>query len=328
MLWFCLACGRNTSSSQEQTSGAQSATSKRQSTTQAAIEKPTELVKPTVLTQLPISAYQASLALDGDTVYLLSRDSAFRLGPGQPAHGIKLSLGIGPTLTQSAFIFWSNGRIWQAPKEGGVTREIAKFAHQPQYFVASGNWISWIDMSEEGLYTIQTLDKNKPRVLVSSKGELSALAMIRDTVYFIERPTNTTWRIGTIPVTGGEPEYGPERNGRRPSMFSASESLYYYDVDKSEIRKLLGGVQKEETILSKFVCSPIYVSSRIHCGCVEGLFEVSKETHKPHVLVATRTGNITNIVSNDKMVVWTVDGGPDQVTVNMLPIERRDSTSQ
>ncbi len=327
MLWLCLACGRNTGSSQTRASAAPVSVAKTPSTTQAAPEKPKALVEPTVLTHLPISAYQVSLALDGEVVYLLTRSAAYRLVSGQPAQGIELELGIGPVLTQSAFIFWSKGRIWRAPKEGGVTHEIAKFAHQPQYFATSGNAFVWIDLSDAGLYTIQTLDGNKPRVLVSSKGELSALAMIHDSVYFVERPTDPSWRIGIVRTLGGEPEYGPDRKGRRPSMLSASETIYYYDVDSSEIRKLVGGVQKEEPILEKFVCSPIHASSRIHCGCMEGLFEVSKESHQPRVLASGRTGSITNVASNNKIVVWTVDDGRDRVVVNMLPIERADAKS-
>jgi hypothetical protein len=38
-------------------------------------------------------------------------------------------------------------------------------------------------------------------------------------------------------------------------MLAASESIYYYDVDESAIRGLVGGVQPEETLLRKFVCS-------------------------------------------------------------------------
>ena len=64
-----------------------------------------QLAPPTRLTSLPISAYAASLALDDDAVYLLTSHAAYRLVAGQPARGIRLELGIGATLTQSAFVF-------------------------------------------------------------------------------------------------------------------------------------------------------------------------------------------------------------------------------
>jgi hypothetical protein len=228
---------------------------------------------------MPISAYQATLALDDEAVYLLTHNAAYRLVPGQPAEGLKLDLGVGAVMTQSAFIYWSNGAIWKASKQGGDPKLLAKFPHQPQYFVSSGDVFAWIDLSDEGSFTIQTLDGTKPRVLVSSTGELSALNMVGDAVYFAQRPTNDTWRPGVVRLATGEPKYGPERKGRRPSMFSGSDATYFYDVDKSEIRKLSQDVQNEESLLGKFVCSPIHVSAHIYCGCVEGLFAVSNDTH-------------------------------------------------
>jgi len=68
------------------------------------------------------------------------------------------------------------------------------------------------------------------------------------------------------------------------------------------------------------ICSPIYVSSRIFCACVEGLFEVAKDTHTPTVLVHDRPGTITNISANSKRVAWIVDLGQDQLAVDTLPI--------
>jgi hypothetical protein len=320
-LCLCVACGRQT----DPTRSRASASAAPASASRVAAPQSRSLVESTRLTQLGVSAYHVSLALDGDVVYLLTSNAAYRLLAGQPAEGIQLDLGIGAVLTHSAFVFWSKGHIWRAPKDGGATRQIAKFPHQPQYFVTSGDAFAWIDLNDDGLFTIQTLDGRRPKVLVSSPHELSALAMIHDSIYFVERPTDASWRIGVVRTTGDKPEYGPERKGRRPSMFAASESIYYYDVDEIEIRRLVGGVQQEEMLLQKFVCSPIHVSSRIYCACVEGVFEVSKETRQPRVLSPSRSGPITNITSNEKMVVWAVDTGRDQMAVDMLPVQGADA---
>jgi hypothetical protein len=288
-------------------------------TTKTAIHAPTKLAEPTVLADLPVSAYNASLSMDEGAVFLLTQTAAYRIVPGQPPQGLKLDLGIGPALTPTAFIHWSKGSIWKTPKEGGDSVKLASFRHQPQYFVASGESFAWIDLNDDGTYTIQTLDGQKPRVLVSSKGELAALNLIGKNVYFVHRPTDSTWRPGVVNLSGGEPTYGAERNGRRPSMLVGSDGSYFYDVDKNDIRVLSQDVQKEETLLSQFICSPLHVSRHVYCACVDGLFAVSKDTRKPTVLAGKQSGPIPYVTSNEKWVAWLVDTGRDRLTVNLLP---------
>lgn len=286
-----------------------------------------KIPSPTRLASFPGSAYQTSIAMDDEAVYLMTSNAAYRLVDGEPAQGIRLELGLGPVLTRTAFVFWSSGVIWSAPKEGGAGQALAKFAHQPQYFVSSGEAFAWVDQSEEGLYTIQTLERRNPRVLLSSPGEVRALDMIGDAVYFVQRPSDDSWRIGSVHLDGRPPEYGPTKKGRAPSQLSGSDSLYYYDLDSKRVLKLSPDLRHEEVQLKDLVCSPIAVSTRIYCGCVEGLFDVDKQTLKPRVLVYNRPGSITGIASNSKAVAWTVDIGADQLAVDLLPVSEVDGPS-
>jgi hypothetical protein len=271
------------------------------------------------LAELPVSAYQATLAMDNEAVFLLTQTAAYRIVPGQAPQGLKLDLGVGAVLTPTSFIYWSKGAIWKTPKEGGDAQKLVKFPHQPQYFVSYGERFAWIDLSDAGLYTVQALDGKGPRVLVSSKSELAALNLIDDRIYFVQQPDNGTWRPGLVNLAGGDPSYGPERKGRRPSMFTGSDATYFYDVDKNDIRILSSDVQKEEPLLGTFICSPLHASRHIYCGCVEGLYAVSKETHKPTILAGKQVGPITYVTSNDKWVAWLVDSGSDKLTVQLLP---------
>lgn len=310
------ACGRP--AKQDRTDGTLPPTS-AVSAVSAPASDAARLVEPTRLIELPISAYSASLASDDDAVYLLTASAAYRLVPGEPGRRLELELGVGAVLTPSAFIFWSRDAIWRAPKTGGVTRPIAKLSPQPQYFAASGEDVAWVTLSGDGIYSIQTLQGDKPRVLVSSRGELSALNRIGSAIYFVHRPTADTWRIGRVEASGGAPHYAPDKRGRRPSMLSFADQLYYYDVDSSEIRSLSLDLRHEETRTRKLVCSPISVASAIYCGCVEGLFQVSKQSHEPRVLVHGRPGSITNIVADSRRVAWIADIGAEKLAVDLLP---------
>jgi len=269
---------------------------------------------------MPVAAYATSLALDGDVAFLFTSNAAYRLRAGEPVHGIELDLGIGPVLTDSAIVYWSKGAICSTPKHGGPTRQLAKLPHQPQYFVATGSGLAWVDHADDRTYTIQSLDGRKPRVLVSSSGELSSLKMIGDSVFFVQRAEDNSWRVGRVRVTGGDVLFSTSRTGQTPSMFTGVDSLVYFDLKTSEIRRLMPDLQHEETWLKKFVCSPLYESTNIYCGCVEGLFEVRAEDRKPHVLIFGRRETITNIRANSEQLVWTVDPGPAKLAVYMLPI--------
>lgn len=278
-----------------------------------------QLSEPLRLAELPVSAYHATLAMDDEAVFLLTQTAAYRIVPGQAPQGLKIELGVGPALTPSAFIYWSKGAIWKTPKEGGDAVKLAKFPHQPQYFASYGEQFTWIDLSDDGTYSIQTLHGDKPRVLLSSRGELAALNMIGSRAYFVERPTDSTWRPGVVTIEDGKPTYGTERKGRRPSMFTGSDATYFYEVDKNEIRRISDDVQKDEVLLSEFICSPLHVSQQIYCACAEGLFAVSKDTHKPTILAGKQAGPIPYVMSNSKWVAWLVDSGSDKLTVNLLP---------
>ncbi|HET7544547.1 MAG TPA: hypothetical protein VFK05_31975 [Polyangiaceae bacterium] len=267
---------------------------------------------------MPVSAYQATLAIDDDAVYLMTSNAAYRLVDGEPTQGLRLDLGVGPVLTRTSFVFWSAGSIWSAPKVGGPARELGKFPHQPQYFVSSGEALAWVDHSDDGVFTIQTLDARKPRVLLSSAGELRALDMVADVVYFVQRPSDDSWRIGFVRRGGGEPVYAATKKGRAPAQLTGSDGIYYYDLDTRRILRLSLDLRQEDVQLTDLVCSPIQVATRIYCGCVEGLFDVSKDSHQPRVLVYNRPGSITGVTSNSKAVAWTVDVGSDQLAVDFM----------
>jgi len=317
------ACGRD--SKQAPSSGG-AAPAEKSPAPSASAPTP-NIPSPKRLTSLPVSAYATSLAMDDDAVYLLTSHAAYRLVDGEPAHGIRLELGIGAVLTRSSFVFWSNGTIWSAPKQGGVTRELAQFPHQPQYFVGYEEAFAWVDQAEDGLYTIQTLDRRKPRVLLSSTGEIRALDMVGNAVYFVQRPADDSWRIGSVRLDGGAVDYGTTRKGRAPSQLAGLDGIYYYDLDTKRIMKVTLDLRQEEVQLKELVCSPIHVSKRIYCGCVEGLFDVSKDTHQPRVLVHDRPGSITNVAANSKAVAWVVDVGAEQLAVDMLPVPEGDGQS-
>lgn len=282
---------------------------------------PAPVVLPTRLLSLPISAYTPSLALDGDDVYLLTDHAAYRLRAGAPSQKIELELGHGSVLAESGIVFWSKGAIWNAAKHGGSVWRLTTTRTQPEYLVTSGEHIAWLDRVEQGPYRIQTIQAGKARVLLTSENELSAVHMIGEWVFYVQRGRDGAWRIGRVPIAGGEPSYTDSRTGPTPSQLTGRDSVVYYDMDKSEIRQLTTDLKAEHVWLKDFVCSPIFEARHVFCGRVEGLFQVLADSRSPRPLTFGRHATITLVRANTKQVVWLADTGADQLAVEMLPIE-------
>lgn len=279
------------------------------------------LTTPTVLVTLPVSAYNAWLALDGEVTYLLTPSAGYRLLPGKPAQRIDIALGNGPVLTDTGIVYWSKGAIWSAAKDSTTVWRLASVAKQPDYFVTADGRVAWLDRGEDGLYRIWSLDGQKPRVLLSRPGEISALHMVHAWIFFVERAADTTWRIGRVPVTGGQPEYTASRSGPTPALLRGSESVVYYDMQRSEVRQLTTDLKSENVWLRDFVCSPMDEAASIYCARVEGLFAVPPDTRTPRPLVSGDHLSITHVRAGPGRVAWIADAGPDRLMVETLPVE-------
>jgi hypothetical protein len=320
-LLLLLACSRKSPRTQIEAATSPAATAASHPSSAVPSAPPNKLAAPTRLLSLPVSAYSVSLGLDGEFAFLLTRNAAYRLAVGKPPQKRELDLGIGPVLADSGIVFWSKGAIWNAAKEGASVWRVAALAKQPEYFVASSAGIAWLDRTEDGLFRIQSRVGQALRVLVTDPGEISALNMVHDWVYFVLRAKDNSWRIGRVHVARGEPEYTASGTGPTPALLTGAESIVFYDMERSEIRQLTTDLKSEHVWLKDFVCSPIYEATNIYCGRVEGLFEVLADSRKTKFLWHGPHETITLIRANAKQVVWTVDVGPDQLAVDRLPVE-------
>jgi hypothetical protein len=315
-----VACSRGSHRTQTESATSRAAVAASSSYSVVSTQ-PNKLVAPTRLLSLPVSAYSVSLGLDGEFAYLFTRNAAYQLAAGKPSQKIELDLGIGPVLADSGIIFWSKGAIWNASKDGTSVWRVATLSRQPEYFVASSAGIAWLERGEDGLYRIQSLNGQKPRLLVADQGEISALNMVHDWIFFILRSKDNAWRIGRVHVAHGQPEYTASRTGPAPALLTGTEDVVFYDMERSEIRQLTPDLKSEHVWLEDFVCSPMVEATNIYCGRVEGLFEVLADSRKTKFLWHGPRETVTLIRANSKQVVWIADTGPDQLAVDRLPVE-------
>jgi len=270
------------------------------------------------LLTLDQSAYHTKVDLDADAIYLIAMDAAFRLAPGEAPYGMKLDLGDNAVATPSAFIFWSNGAIWIAPKHGGSPGRLAELRRRPQYFVASGETFAWIERNEDGHDAIRGLRGNKPYTIHKPSGTVDAATMLDDRVIFVERVEPTGWHIGAVHMHGGRPSFTATRTGRSPAMLVAARDVYYYDGNVFEVRALSSDLRDERVLATDIVCSPLAAAAdRIVCGQVEGLFELSLADLSVRLVSPNMRSVITALAVDRERVVWVTDVGRDKLEVKL-----------
>jgi hypothetical protein len=272
---------------------------------------------PITLFSVAKSAYHVKLNLDGDNIYLLTPDSVFRLAPDHPPEGSRLELGAGAVATSSGFIFWSKSKVWIAPKAGGAPAALAEVAHEPQFFVAAGEKLAWIDRGDDGRYAIRSLRGSKPYTVYSPAGNVDAATMIYDRVVFVERVSPAAWRLGSVRLDGEAPTFAQQRSGRSPAMLVPGPEVYYYDGAVFEVRAISPDLRQERVIASDIICSPLAAADRLYCGQVEGLFEVSLDGVVRLVSPNLRFMS-TAIAADRNRVVWVSEAGTDRLEVKLL----------
>lgn len=277
------------------------------------------MANPALLLTLPISAYNATLAVDADdTIYLLAQSAVYRVEPGEIPQATPVELSYGATLTRSAILYWSRGAAWKLPKRGGKARRVAALPHQPQYFLSSGDEFAWVDRAEDGAFAIGALNAGVPQTAYASSGKIDAAAMLHDWVFFVERAADDRWRIGAVPIHGGAAAFTSARSGRSPSMLATWEDVYFYDGNSRDVRRLSPDLQREETVAEDFICSPIAVAHAVYCTQVDGLYALRPPARTPQLLARAEHGLITTVAAGPHTVAWLDDAGADQLALRAI----------
>ncbi len=276
---------------------------------------------PVTLLKLDKTAYHTKLDLASDAIYLLTMEGAFRLGQGQAPQEMKLDLGDSAVATPSAIIFWSKGFLWLAPKQGGPPGPLASVKNRPLYIVAVEERFAWIGPDEEGHHAIFVLQRGKPHAVYVVSGTVAAATMVEDRVFFIERVGSESWRLGSVPRSGGPPTFTATRKGRYPAMLAAASDVYYYyfdDKDTSEVRAVSPDLRTERVVAKNVICSPLAVADRVFCANPEGLFEISPTSGLPKLVFPNVALSITTIGVDQNRVVWVSDVGREELEVKLL----------
>jgi hypothetical protein len=277
-------------------------------------------VAPTQLMADATSAYNAGLVLDDDAVYLLTSRVVYRLVPGAKPQPIAIENGGTAAVTRTDLIYWARGAIWRTPKLGGKAERVASLAHQPQFFMAAGQDIAWLDMPVRNEFLIQTLDGREIRTLFYCPERIEAAMMDAGRVFFVKREGNSSWRIGSVSVHGGEIRYASLQNGPTPAKLAVAGEVFYYDLASGELRRLSPDLSHEDVLSKDLVCSPVAVAAKIYCPNVEGLFELARQPGARSTRVFPEPRRIAAVAANTRILAWLSDAGADRLSLMTIPL--------
>lgn len=260
--------------------------------------------------------------MDEEAVYVLTSTAVHRIIVGRSTESFPRELGAGAVMTAQGFVFWSQGALFEAPKGSGDPRVLGVVPRQPQRLAASHERVAWID-AESGKFSIQTLEAGNSRVLYAAAGAIDAITMLGDDVFFSERLSAKSWRIGRVRAPGGAPRFAGEKRGRSPSQLVAfGDALYFQDPSGYQVLELSRDFERERTLARDLVCSPLAVWEQVYCGQVEGLVEVPRAGRPPRLVASNARGLITAIAANSSAIAWLSDAGPEQLTLKLLGREQ------
>jgi hypothetical protein len=281
---------------------------------------------PTQLMTDPASPYNTGLIVEDDAVYVLTDRVVHRIVPGAGKHEIPIDNGSAAAATRTDFVFWSKGAIWRVPKVGGTPSRVASLPHQPQFFMAAGDDMAWLDMPARDHFLIQTFDGSRVRTLVQYAGRIETATLDGGRVYFVRRDDSSSWRIGSVTVREGEVRYAESKTGATPAKLAAAGDVFYYDMNSNEVRRLSADLSKEEVLTRDVICSPLAAGARIYCPNMEGLFELTtRQPGSRSLSVFAEPRRIPAVAASSKYLVWLADGGTERVnltSVMMMPLVR------
>jgi hypothetical protein len=261
------------------------------------------------------SAYTAGLALDDDAIYLLTQRVVYRLVPGTDPQQIPIENGGMAALTRTDLVYWAKGAIWGIPKLGSKARRLAPLPHQPQFFMAAGDDIAWLDMPVRDEFLIQTLEGHAIRTLFYYAGRIETASMDAGRVFFVRREASSSWRIGSISVHGGEVRFASLQNGPTPAKLAVAGDVFYYDLTSGEVRRLSPDLAHEDVLSKDLVCSPVAVAAKVYCPNVQGLFELARQPGARPAPVFPEPRRIAAVAANAKVLAWLSDAGADRLSL-------------
>lgn len=267
------------------------------------------------------SAYHARLFVDDDGIVLITQAGFTTLRAGSPPEEHVLALGPVAVRQGGAVVFWRSGKLRSVSLSGTDERELAVVPRAPQHLLAADGQLAWVQTDRQTGTSLHALSGGEVRLIHASERGVSAAVMSDGVVYWVAETRDGAWTIERVSLTGQAPRSTGARHGRPPAMLAVGrDGVYFYEGLQRGVRRLTFTLERETTVLTQAVCSPLVVSSRVICAQVGGLFAVAPSTGGPRPLAAERAGPITALAVTDERAYWVADSAGERLIVRSVAL--------
>lgn len=269
----------------------------------------------TVLRQ-ETSAYHARLFADEEGIALVTQTGFVFFRSGEEPEEHRLPLGPVAVLQGGSVVFWRSGWLRQISLAGGSDRPLAALTHAPQYMLAAGHRLAWINLDREKGASLQTLSGGNAQVVYESVDKVCGAVLQDAVVYWILQSRDGSWRIGGVGLDGQHRMLTPAYQGRPPAMLALGrDGVYFYAGPERGVRRLTFELDREDAVAANVICSPLVVSNRVICAQVAGLFDIPPSGAAPRFLASEHEGPITALAATEDRVFWVAESGNDRLVV-------------
>lgn len=264
------------------------------------------------------SAYHARVFADEGAVVLVTQTGFTTLRAGEAPARHTISLGPVAARQGDALVFWRSGKLRAISLTAENERELAVVPAPPQYLLASGGQLAWIQTTREAGTSIQTLSGSGVRVVFKSEEAVTAAISSASFIYWVSELRDGSWHIGRVGLDGQHASTAVQR-GRPPAMLALGpDGLYFYAGPERGVRRLTFDLKQETAVLAKVICSPLAVSSRVVCAQVGGLFDIPPTSSAPRFLAVERAGPVTAVGASAERAFWVAERGDGQLVVRSV----------
>ena len=269
------------------------------------------------------SAYHARLLADEDGLVLVT-DAGFTTFRGGRAEEHAMALGPLAALRGDALVFWRSGHLREVALAGGAERALAAVARPPQYLFTSEGRLAWIHTGRGSKTSLETFSGGGARAVYEVEGGVAAPVIHATDIYWVAVSPDASWRIERIALDGQLRTRSAAQHGRPPAMLAVGhDGVYFYAGRERGVRRLTFDLERETSVASGVVCSPLAVSDRVVCAQVGGIFELSGSDTPPLFLASERAGPVTALAATRSRAYWVADNGAERLIVRSIALPER-----